>query len=873
MRLDHVKILSVEDSELDAELCRRQLELTELSFDIRRVWSRAGLEEALASYRPDIVLCDFSLPGAFDGFTALAMVKQQDADIPVIFVSGTIGEDLAVETLRMGATDYVLKQRLERLGLVVTRALREAAERRALQVAEDSLRDSERRFRQLAENIRDVFYLVDVEASQLLYISPAFADIWGRSCDSLYRDPGGWTNDLHPDDREAVPASHLQRLKEGKFELEYRVLRQDGQLRWIRDRIFPVPEPGGGPRRVAGVAADITASKRSQRHIERLNRLYSVLSGINSLIVRVSDRDELLEETCQIAIDPGRFNTVWVGLLEDDGASVSAAAAAGGSEEFFDKLLSTVNAPPADQRCLVTEVLASGNAVLVNDLEQDFEGLAMHQELREADIRAVAVMPLKIGGKVIGVLGLCASEAEVFDDEEMRLVSELADDIGFALDFLAKGERLNYLAFYDVVTSLPNRTLFTERMNQQLRIAASQKTRVALVMIDINRFRLINGSLGRSVGNMLLKEVADRLLAVWPDGDNVAHVGADCFAGTLVDIRDEAVAAHALEDVVAALTDGSYFVAGNEVSVTVTAGIAIFPVDGGTAEPLFGNAESALKKAKLSGERYLFYQPSMNEKVADTFLLDNKLRRAVDRGEFVLHYQPKRDMTTGQVCGLEALIRWNSPEDGLVAPGKFIPMLEETGLILEVGAWAFGQAALERQRWQATGMPTPRIAVNVSAIQIRRADFVQSVVNAVQAVGASLEGIDLEVTESLLMEDVSGSIEKLEDLRNLGVNVAIDDFGTGYSSLYYLARLPVQFLKIDGSFIYTMTASGHSKMIVSTIISLAHALGMRVIAEGVETREQQQLLEAMHCDEMQGYLFSRPLPAEQLAPFLLQPGG
>jgi EAL domain-containing protein (putative c-di-GMP-specific phosphodiesterase class I) len=306
---------------------------------------------------------------------------------------------------------------------------------------------------------------------------------------------------------------------------------------------------------------------------------------------------------------------------------------------------------------------------------------------------------------------------------------------------------------------------------------------------------------------------------------------------------------------------------GTELRLSVRGGIALSPRDGSDFETLHRNAEAALKKAKASGERLVFYAGHMTEKVAEKLSLENKMRLALDRDEFVLHYQPTVDLELRRVAGVEALIRWRNPELGLVPPMDFIPLLEETGMILEAGAWAMRRAALDHRGWAERGLAAPRVSINVSAIQLRKRDFVQTV-QAALAEDAKSPGLDLEITESLLMEDIEENIRKLAAVRDLGVGIAVDDFGTGYSSLRYLARLPVQTVKIDRSFIVTMLKDSNTMTLVSTIISLAHSLSLRVIAEGVDSEEQAMVLRAMKCDQMQGYLISRPLPLAELQAFL-----
>jgi EAL domain-containing protein (putative c-di-GMP-specific phosphodiesterase class I) len=279
--------------------------------------------------------------------------------------------------------------------------------------------------------------------------------------------------------------------------------------------------------------------------------------------------------------------------------------------------------------------------------------------------------------------------------------------------------------------------------------------------------------------------------------------------------------------------------------------------------------ELALKKAKLSGDKHLFYVPEFNARIAEKLSLENKLRRALEQEQLVLHYQPKVDLKSGQICGLEALLRWNDPETGLVPPLKFIPLLEETGMILEAGRWALAQAVSDARAWQAKGLRAPRIAVNVSPIQLQQKDFVSTVAHVISGAGNAAVELELEITESLIMQDIQANIQKLKTIREMGIEVAIDDFGTGYSSLSYIAKLPVNTLKIDRAFIIkNMTSNADDLSIVSTIVSLAHSLNLRVVAEGVETEEQANLLRLLKCNELQGFLFSPGVPADQIETFL-----
>lgn len=444
----------------------------------------------------------------------------------------------------------------------------------------------------------------------------------------------------------------------------------------------------------------------------------------------------------------------------------------------------------------------------------------------------------------------------------MKLLSELAGDVAFAIDHIGKQERLNYLAYYDVLTGLANRSLLLERVAQSMRSAVRGGDKLALFLIDLERFKNINDSLGRPAGDALLRLVAEWLTSKVGDANLLARVGADLFAMVLPQVKQDGEVARALEQLMVAFLEHPFQLNDAVLRISAKVGIALFPDDGADADTLFKNAESALNKAKTSGERYLFYTQKMTDMVAGKLTLENQLRQALDKGEFVLHYQPKVNLVSGKMTSAEALIRWNDPRTGLVPPARFIPILEETGLIHEVGRWALRQAIADALRWRTAGLAALRIAVNVSQLQLRHRGFIDEVRQAISIDAHAAAGLELEITESLLMENVQHSITSLQAIRDMGVTLAIDDFGTGFSSLSYLSKFPVDTLKIDRSFVIEMTDAPESLALVSTIISLAHALKLKVVAEGVETEEQSRLLRVLNCDEIQGFLFSKPVPSD-----------
>jgi diguanylate cyclase (GGDEF)-like protein/PAS domain S-box-containing protein len=443
--------------------------------------------------------------------------------------------------------------------------------------------------------------------------------------------------------------------------------------------------------------------------------------------------------------------------------------------------------------------------------------------------------------------------------------------VGSSVDITARKEhaaqlaRLEFLASYDDLTRLPNRSLLTTRLERELGSTGDTTRKLALLLIDTARLRAVNESLGRLAGDELVVAVAARLAEVVRPGDLLARYEGATFAVVLCNVQQEADIANWFEQQVMPKLGEVVAIRETELRMSFKAGIALFPADAADSDSLQLNAEAALKKAKQGAATYLFYTSTMNSRVVERLTLEAKLRKALSSEQFLLYYQPKIQLRTGTMVGVEALIRWKDPERGLVAPGSFIPVLEETEMILDVGRWVLDRAARQFLEWQAQGLTVPRIAVNVSTVQLAQRDFIESLDAVLAANPGAQAGLDLEITESVLMDDLSGNIEKLRAAKQRGLAVAVDDFGTGYSSLGYLSRLPLDALKVDRSFIDGMAEDPQRLSIVTTIISLAHSLELKVVAEGVETAEQAQLLRLLRCDEMQGYLVAKPLPAEDVA--------
>ena len=727
-----LRLLILEDVAAEAELTVRALKAAGLDCAWRRVQSetefRAGLREG-----PDLVLSDFSLPG-FDGMSALAIATTEAPDIPVIFVSGTIGEERAIEALRHGAIDYVLKDNLARLAPAVRRALQDAASRRAQRQAEE------------------------------------------------------------------------------------RVLR--------------------------------------------LSRVLQMLSGINSAVVRVRDRSQLLEEACRIAHAVGGYVCAFVVLVDPHTRIASTAAWAGAGRDRMDEVSFRFEDGGATEEgeSMTGRSLRTGETAVCDDVTQVAGPWRFAETLAVLGIRCIASVPLLIDGTPVGTFTVAGGEAGTFGDEEVRMLQEVAANLSFALQYLHKEDAVRFLSYFDPLTGLAKRGLFCERLARSLGWHAGETQEVVVVAFDVERLGAINDSLGRHVGDRVVQFVADALRCNFGGSEWLAHLEGGSFAAVVLDCASYEESVRLIHDRITAAFGRPLVIAGHEIPVTVRAGLARFPENGADADGLLQNAEAALHKARNTGERFLRYRRELSAEVADRLALERRLRTALEGRQFVLHYQPKISIATGELLGAEGLLRWNDPQRGIVPPAVFLPVLESTGLIVNVGEWVVRQAARDLARWSGLGLKLIRLAVNVSPLQLRDPEFCARFLEAADRAPGGDGGIDIEITEGALLDDTVFLSRRLQVLRDEGVRVAIDDFGTGYSSLSRLADLPVDTLKIDRSFISRLAGDKTVQAVVRTIVSLARAFELSTVAEGVEREEELSLLRELECEQSQGYLHSPPLP-------------
>ncbi len=728
-----------------------------------------------------------------------------------------------------------------------------------------------RRFAAAMDAMTDAVFLVDRATMCLTHVNDAACRLHRRSREELL-GMATWTLMSMP--RAILERQYDEILANGGVAepLEVQLLRHDGSRIWIEYRRHA--QRIDGKVSVVIVVRDVDQRKQAESRIRYLNRVYAVLSSINGLIIRVRDREELYREACKMAVEQAGFASSWIGIVDPSLKRIVPVAAAGVDDEFLQAIKRRLAEDPDGRlgQSLAARSVHDGKARVAKDSCTEM-GALFGERHAKLGIRSVAILPLMVADEAIGVLTLYAAEADFFHDEEMRLLAELAGDIGFALDHIEKQERLDYLAYYDSLTGLANRSLFLDRVSQHLpsTITGHQPQRLAVCLIDLERFRNINDSLGRAAGDSLLRQVAAWLVNYFGDAQRVARIEADHFAVVMPDVSREADIAPAIEKLTESFMAQSFRLEEVEYRFALKIGVAVFPEHGADAGMVFKNAGAALTKAKIAGDRHVFFEPAMTHHVAGRLGMENQLRQALDREEFVLHYQPKVHLGSGEVVGAEALLRWNEPRSGLVPPSRFIPILEDTGLIFDVGRWVLRKAAEDFLRWRKLGLQAVRIAVNVSALQLRHKGFITDIRHVTDIDERIAAGLELEITESLIMENVRLSIGALEVIRAMGISVAIDDFGTGFSSLSYLAKLPIDTLKIDRSFIHELTTGPQGMSLVSTIINLAHSLKLKVVAEGVETEEQGRILRLLFCDEVQGFLFSNPLPATAFEQKFLNP--
>lgn len=625
----------------------------------------------------------------------------------------------------------------------------------------------------------------------------------------------------HPDDQLWVAEAMGLALKERRaFDLEYRVVHADGGVRWVWDRGTGVYDAQGNVLAIEGFIHDVTSRKHAEQGLREAERRYRGLF------------DNALEGIFRTTLD-GRYL----------GANPALANIYG--FESPDELIATLQ--------------NIGSQLYVDpERRQEF----MRIITSRGSVSGFESQVYRKNGEVIWI----SENARVIleDDGRPHGYEGTVEDI---TDRKLYQSRIEQQANFDALTGLANRVLLQDRLKQAVLTAASYKTRLAVAFIDLDRFKFINDSLGHHVGDELLKTMAARFLACAKERDTVARLGGDEFVLLLNSCGSADAVRLVLERLLAAIAqpwkrdDGDY-------QITCSIGVALYPDDGTDAQSLLKHADSAMYRAKDSGgNNFQFFTREINAQMTERLVLEGKLRRALERNQFQLHYQPRVDLASGRILGAEALIRWHIPGEPPILPERFIGLAEETGLITPIGKWVLHEACTQNKAWHDMGLPPIVVSVNVSARQFRSNNFVRTVAETLRETGLDPGFLEIELTESV-MHDAPQLATMLGELKRLGVHVAIDDFGTGYSSLSSLKRFPVDRLKVDRSFVEHIVSDVDDAAIVRTIIALGRNLGLKVVAEGVETAAQMQFLREHCCDEVQGFYFSRPLPTARFEELL-----
>ena len=817
-------------------------------------------QEAVASavsLRPDLILLDVDLPGV-DGFEICRRLKVNPAtqDIPVIFLTGASATEEKLRGLELGASDYLIKPfdpaelRARVRTSIQTKRLMDLLAQKAL-----VLQESEERFRVLAENSTDVISRHTPDGAYL-YISPACIAIFGYAPEELL---GRRLEEfVHPDDAQAVADRYGERRSIGETgTVEFRFRRQDGQYVWLEATCRTLPDTRGGVREVHASARDISGRKQMEyREQVRGDVLGMIAQGclFNDILRRLiaaAEKHEPDAVAAGIMISAGIVYHCAPNLPQPIHASI---------EKQIYQLVARFDG-----------IAAGGERVLYCDLLTDPAWESLRPALLEHDLRACwAILIRSRHWNVAGAFVLYRRDDQrpsAGASELLKLASELT---GVALEHHELTDQLTFQAHHDALTQLPNRTLLADRLTQALAAAQRSGKPAGVLLVDVDRFKYVNDTYGHQAGDEMLCQVAHRIRSRLRSSNTLARMGGDEFAAILTDLTDPADVKLVAADLVAEFKQ-PIDLRGRELFVTVSIGAAVYPRDGTDPASLLKNADLALYRAKDAGRNTTrAFAPEMSEGVTARLDMENALRQAVHNAELSLHYQPKVDRS-GAIVALEALVRWQHPTLGMVPPAKFIPMAEETGLILPVGAWVLEEAARQARAWANAGLPITPIAVNVSTLQFAQPDFIPAISRIVQAAGLPEPWLELELTETLLMRNMRDAAEKLALLKQMKVRAAIDDFGTGYSSLAYLQRLALDTLKIDISFINNSldpARGGSGRSIVVAILALAKSLGLNVVAEGVETVAHWEFLIGVGCDQFQGFLFCRPLAPAQIEPLL-----
>ncbi|MCW9024484.1 MAG: EAL domain-containing protein [Gammaproteobacteria bacterium] len=801
------RVIIVEDNHFVAE--KLKLQLSQSGYQIEAVF--ASGEELLNQYSkltPDIVLMDIVLEGEMDGIEAANRISEQYGT-PVVYLTACSDEDFLTRAKITAPFAYILKPFNEHeLEMAIAIALFK-------HTAEHELEESHAHL----EKAQQIGHMGSWDwqiTNNVLIWSKQIFRIFGLAVNEFDATYEAFINTVHPDDRDMVLKSVDDALyRQLPYDIDHRIVLPDGMIRFVHEYAKVEFDQEGTPVRMTGTVHDVTEVRTARDQLQ----LYEVIFQNASEGVIITDVNNIIEMVnnayCEIT-----------GYSQDEVIGKDPRLMQSGvhDTEFYKNMWSSIREHGKWQ----------GE---IWDKRKDGE-----------------VFP-----KWLSITALTNS-----NDHITHYVGVFTD----ISELKQKEQRLHQLAYYDFLTGVANRPQFMQRLKQELAIAQRTDRTLAILYVDLDRFKIVNDSYGHTVGDALLRQVADRMRNCIRESDIIARIGGDEFSVILTATEDPDSAAKVANKLIGCLSK-PFIIDTNELDIGVSIGISLYPRDGDKLESLVLNADRAMYHAKESGGNcYVFSNDELSSEVERRLFLDNHLRKALDKGQFELYYQPQFDLGTRRVTGMEALIRWQHPEQGIISPAEFIPRAEATNMIIPIGDWVLKTACAQNKAWQEAGFPVVPVAVNFSAAQLRSRSVVETISDCLQSTGLAAEYLDIEITESLAMTAPERTIDILGQLRELGALASIDDFGTGYSSLSHLKRLPASKLKIDRSFVNEITSDDNDKSIATAVIQLAKSMQLKVIAEGVETSEQLDVLQSLGCDYGQGYYYARPMPAAEMQAFL-----
>ena len=864
-RATPLRILYVEPNAQDISLTKMELASIAPHFHIESIRTAEQVFQYFADTDPradiDVLLLGYRLPGFFVTDILKELCQVRGLDLPIILIIGHGDEEIARQSLKLGAADYVIKSEgyLQHLPTVIENVWLRA--------------ETSRRERALLDERTRLSLATEAAAIGIWEWNTATGEIvWDNRMYDIFGVPRGspvtyevWKSYIHPDD---LPAQEAQLDKisaeDGRGQLDFRILRAHETVRYLHIAKAERWSTNCSELRIVGTAIDITKRKQTELAIQQHARQQGLIAAFGQQALASTCLDELWGQAAAFVSQGLDVPFCKALQLAPDRRSFMLKAGVGWEDGWIGRQISATYENTQNRF-----VLASHRPVIIGDFRSEVR-FKPSDILKKHGIRSVACVLISGMGGSYGILGAYSCDEQTFTSSCFNFLQSLANILATAIDRKTTEERLTYLAQFDPLTGLPNRTLFLDRLRQAMEHTQRNDGRIAVVFADLDRFKIVNDTMGHSTGDKLLVQVAQRLRHCVRSCDTVARLGGDEFALILSDLAQAEDATVVAEKVIIALSL-LFELEGQEIYISASLGISVYPGDGADADSLLRNADTAMFQAKELGPSiYQFYLPQMNERAVARLKMETQLRGALARREFVLHYQPKASLITGNITGFEALLRWQHPAHGLVPPLQFISVLEDTGLIVSVGEWVVQTVCEQIRKWQDQGLAPHPISVNLSARQFQQQDLDAIIGKTLEATEIDPRLLEFELTESVLMKEAETAANALRNLKSFGVQISMDDFGTGYSSLAYLKRFPLDVLKIDRAFIRDVTTDPDDATITIAMIKLAHSLGLKVVAEGVETRAQLLFLIENGCDEMQGFYFSRPLPLETASRALIE---